>query len=190
MYEHLAPLQGGHPQQLHYNLYKEWSKGCWGMILTGNIQIQQDHLSLGRDIVIPSFKNMRYKKNVDAFRNLSECIHGEHADSTHPLAIMQLNHTGRQSPRFIGGRPPWRKPVAPSSIPLGFGKNSRENWFFRLIYRLMFQQPNALSEDGIEKIILKFREAALLAHETGFDGIQLHASHGCKSHIVLHVTVL
>jgi 2,4-dienoyl-CoA reductase-like NADH-dependent reductase (Old Yellow Enzyme family) len=105
-------------------------------------------------------------------------MHGKHDDGARPLAIMQLNHTGRQSPRFVGGRYLWQKPVAPSSVPLG--SNSREGWFARCIYGLLFQRPKPLAEDEIGELIDKFKRAALLACETGFDGVQLHASHGCR----------
>jgi 2,4-dienoyl-CoA reductase-like NADH-dependent reductase (Old Yellow Enzyme family) len=177
MYEHLAAFGGGEPRQAHHKLYKEWSKGDWGMIMTGNVQVQKDHLSLGRDMVIPSPTDASYSESLHSFRLLSETIRGHNEGSRRPLAIMQLNHTGRQSPRIIGGRHLWQEPVAPSNLPLG--SNSVEGWFARCVYRLLFQRPRPLEESEVVEVVEMFKKAALFAAEAGFDGVEVHASHGC-----------
>ena len=43
---------------------------------------------------------------------------------------------------------------------------------------MIFKKPRALTIHQIEGIIHKFGEAAYLAQQTGFHGIQLHAAHG------------
>ena len=53
MYEHLADLFGGAPNDAHLTLYRRWAESHWGMIITGNVQVCSDHLSLGRDMVVP-----------------------------------------------------------------------------------------------------------------------------------------
>ena len=56
MYEHMATLFGGLPNAHHLALYNLWSRGGWGMIITGNVQVSGDHLTLGKDMVIPFIK--------------------------------------------------------------------------------------------------------------------------------------
>ena len=52
MYEHLASFFGP-PNLYHFDLYSEWAKHQWGMILTGNVEVSADHLTLGRDMITP-----------------------------------------------------------------------------------------------------------------------------------------
>jgi hypothetical protein len=55
LYEHLASFGGGPLNALHFALYSTWaSHHSWGMIITGNVQVSPSHLSLGRDILIPT----------------------------------------------------------------------------------------------------------------------------------------
>jgi 2,4-dienoyl-CoA reductase-like NADH-dependent reductase (Old Yellow Enzyme family) len=44
----------------------------------------------------------------------------------------------------------------------------------------MFQTPRALSVNEIEDVVRAFVKGAKVALESGFDGIQLHAAHGCE----------
>lgn len=101
-----------------------------------------------------------------------------------PLAIMQLSHAGRQSPRIIGGRYPWVPPLAPSTNPM----TPREGFLSRLMFSLLFQTPRAASTQDIDSLIEAFLHAAAIACRAGFDGIQLHASHGCE--FIVYVRVM
>ena len=158
------------------------------MIMTGNVQVSQDHLTLGRDMVIPktvtSDTLRSYRALSSAMRPASEQYIQESHDISKPrtLIIMQLSHTGRQSVRVLGGRLPFNRPVAPS--PLGIGRDERSlanlGWFGRLIFKIGLQTPRAMSVQDIDHLVDRFVLGAKLAHDTGFDGVQLHASHGCK----------
>ncbi|KZS87257.1 FMN-linked oxidoreductase [Sistotremastrum niveocremeum HHB9708] len=171
MYEHLADLGGGPPNPLHLSLYRKWGMGGWGMVITGNVQISKQHLTLGRDLCLHPLE----RTNQEHFGRLADAIHASSSDNR-PLAIMQLSHSGRQSPRFIGGRSLLSKPVAPSSQRVGL--NSKEGLLARTIYGFMFQKPHGLFPEEISCIIEDFVHAAKTAYDCGFDGIQLHASHG------------
>lgn len=130
MYEHLATFHGGPPNPYHLRLYSEWAKYGWGMIITGNIQVDRQHLTLGRDIVMPTELTI---ETLSPFRKLAQAIHndaeaeevgsGQSSSRKHgktrPLAIMQVSHAGRQSPILLGGRPLSVPPVAPSSVAVG-----------------------------------------------------------------------
>jgi len=176
MYEHLSPLGGGPPNENHLGLYSTWAQGKWGMIITGNVQVSSSHLSLGADIVLPPL-NEPY--DIKPWQKLAAAMHAARPGDAAPVALMQLNHTGRQSPRFVGGRSPWNAPLAPSAKRVG--SNVNESWFSRMLYKLLFHQPREMTTEDIERTIAEFCFGTKIALEAGFDGVQLHGSHGCTS---------
>ena len=185
MYEHLASLFGGPPNSYHYDLYSEWAKHQWGMIVTGNVEVSADHLSLGRDITIPEHIT---DENLVPFKKLSAAIHGLYTsqgtisgNSNKTLAIMQLNHPGRQSSNFIGGRGFFKAPLAPSAVRVG---GYQLGFMTSAVHALMFQTPRPMTHVDIIEVIQAFVKGAKVAHLSGFDGIQLHVAHGCKFYIV------
>ncbi|KAI0282805.1 hypothetical protein BGY98DRAFT_61127 [Russula aff. rugulosa BPL654] len=182
MYEHMATLFGGFPNARHLALYNLWSQGGWGMILTGNVQVSRDQLTLGKDMVVPetitSDTVHSYKTLARAMRPVSERNLSKNRDDRsmpHTLIIMQVSHTGRQSPSLLGGRFLFIPPLAPSAC--GLGRNA-SNWFGRLMYRILFPTPRTMSVQDIDNVVKRFVLGANLAHDAGFDGIELHASHG------------
>ena len=186
MYEHMAPLFGGLPNAHHLALYNLWSRGGWGMIVTGNVQVSRDHLTLGKDMVVPetitSDTLRSYKALARAMRPVSELdlLQSEHDVSIpRTLIIMQVSHAGRQSPIVLGGRSPFVPPLAPSALGLGRGASS--GWFARLMYSIGFPTPRVMNLQDIDNVVNRFVLSAHLAHDAGFDGIELHASHGCES---------
>jgi len=197
MYEHLASFLGGPPNEYHLRLYSEWAKHDWGMIITGNVQISKNHLSLARDMILPfpiSANATKEEESVQAFRQLSDAIHGVYSVSGCPdetkrnktLAIMQLNHTGRQAANFLGGKLPLRNPpLAPSAIRVGSGTHA--SFGSRVLNALIFQVPKEMSESDVESTMEAFVQGAVLAHRAGFDGVQLHAAHGCEFFVLPHV---
>jgi 2,4-dienoyl-CoA reductase-like NADH-dependent reductase (Old Yellow Enzyme family) len=176
MYEHMSSFAGGPPNVFHYGLYSEWAKHGWGMIITGNVQVSPQHLTLGRDIVVPATLN---EEDVEPFKRLAEVIHGG-ADDTRSLAIMQLSHAGRQSPNFIGGRLPFVAPLAPSPIRVG-ASHSGGGTIVDFVFHMLFQVPKGMTTGDILHVQSSFVRGALLAHKSGFDGVQIHAAHGCES---------
>lgn len=119
-----------------------------------------------------------WKALASAMKGDSEKMEGKRT-----LAVMQLSHAGRQSTNFIGGRMPFVPPSAPSSIRLG--STSKDGWISRLLYRLLFQTPRCMSENEIDDVVARFVRGAQLASESGFDGVQLHAAHGCAYNLFL-----
>jgi len=72
-------------------------------------------------------------------------------------AILQVCHAGRStSSRYMG-----RQPIAPSPVPSYTGEMARE-----------------MTLEEIEATIESFAEAARRAKTAGFDGIELHGTHG------------
>lgn len=178
MYEHLAALFGGPPNEFHYSLYSLWSRYDWGMIFTGNVQVSDRHLSLGRDVVVPKKLTA---KTIQPFKWWARAIHGDKDDATpRPLAIMQLNHSGRQSGNVLGGRLPFSPPLAPSAIPVGSHKAFEEGCVSAIFHRILFQTPQMMVLADIEEVVSSFVRGAILAAESGFDGVELHVAHGCE----------
>jgi 2,4-dienoyl-CoA reductase-like NADH-dependent reductase (Old Yellow Enzyme family) len=164
MYEHLASMFGGSPTDEHERLYQTWSKHDWGIIITGNVQVSPSHLSLGRDMVA--------SPDVNAFSRLASVI----KQNEGTLGIMQLCHAGRQSSNFIGGRWPFVPPLAPSAIPLG---RKTDSFLTKIFQSLLFTKPMEMTPDHIDQVADQFVKGAQLARASGFDGVQLHAAHGC-----------
>jgi 2,4-dienoyl-CoA reductase-like NADH-dependent reductase (Old Yellow Enzyme family) len=152
------------------------------MIITGNVQVSATHLTLGRDVTVPGIIS---EETLRPFRKLARIIHQDFLSekSTHgssrSLAIMQLSHAGRQSPRVIGGRPILTPPLAPSAVILGSGKKNN-GLMSNLFHRLLFQKPREMSLTDINDVVDAFVRGATLAAKAGFDGVQLHAAHGCE----------
>ncbi|KAF8888590.1 hypothetical protein BD779DRAFT_1611297 [Infundibulicybe gibba] len=180
MYEHFATLFGGPPNQYHFNLYSQWAKYGWGMVITGNVQVSPRHLTLGRDIVLPAHIS---EETLEPFKQLASSIHGrpEGYDdrdlATRSVAIMQLSHAGRQSPNILGGRFPFRPPLAPSTIRVG---SKQGGYITAMLHWLLFQTPQPMSLSDIDELIDSFTRGARVASQSGFDGVQLHAAHGCE----------
>ncbi|KAL5499170.1 hypothetical protein ACEPAH_1688 [Sanghuangporus vaninii] len=185
MYEHLASFFGGPPNCTLIALYSVWARGGWGMVITGNIQVSRNHLSLGADMVVPEHLS---EESMSRFRKLSDVLHGlnvekgsalGHRKEMQPLAIMQLNHTGRQSPNVLGGRF-FQPPLSASATRVGDSQESRrkDDLLTRVANAALFQRARAMSEQDVKKTVHDFVRGARLAYESGFDGIQIHAAHG------------
>ena len=181
-------MYGGPPNQYHMGLYAEWSKHDWGMIVTGNIQVSRDHLTLGRDVVVPEILN---EETLAPFKKLARTIQAvdSREPSTRPLAVMQLSHAGRQSANFIGGRKWGVAPMAPSPVRVGSNKRVRSRDGVTSLdaqdtpdplFRALFQPPREMTLHDIKRVQQAFIRGALTALEAGFDGIQLHCAHGCE----------
>lgn len=150
------------------------------MIVTGNVQVAADHLTLGADMIVPTVLT---PQSCEPFRKLANCVKGDSlagnpADAQRTMIVMQLSHTGRQAATFLGGRLPFSPPLAPSATRVG--AQAKEGFIARLLYRLLFQTAKEMSADDIEGVVDGFVRGALLAVQSGFDGVQLHASHGCE----------
>lgn len=69
--------------------------------------------------------------------------------------------------------------MAPSAIRLGGKGSIVEGFWARLLYRFIFADPREMTLEDIDRVVDQFIHGARVAAESGFDGIQLHASHGC-----------
>lgn len=114
------------------------------------------------------------EESVTPFKYLADIIHGgsptasDLSSSTeHPqpaLAIMQLSHAGRQSPRLIGGRSLLTPPLGASTVPM---KSRSDSWIGHALFGLTFAPPKEATDDDIEDVIEKFVRGAELSVEAG-----------------------
>lgn len=139
----------GTPTEALVRLYRRWSEGGTGLLITGNVMVDARAIGETGNVILED------DAQLDAFRAWAHA-----AKSAGARVWMQINHPGRQSPRNLS-----RRPVAPSAIGLkGMGG--------------AFAKPRALLEEEIFDIIARFARTAALAERAGFDGVQIHGAHG------------
>ncbi|WP_179473947.1 NADH:flavin oxidoreductase/NADH oxidase family protein [Mycolicibacterium vinylchloridicum] len=136
------------PDERLERLYSTWSKGGYGLIITGNVMVDGTQLGEPGNVVIED------ERNLDALSRWAKAT----KDGGVPIWA-QLNHPGRQSnPLELGA-----VPVAPSAVPLAMPGSPT---------------PRALTTVEIEDIIERFAVAAKVCETAGFDGVQIHGAHG------------
>lgn len=79
--------------------------------------------------------------------------------------LVQLNHAGLQSTRG-SGRYVWEPSIAPSSMRVSTGRS----FVAQLLGWLLFHQARGMSKEDIKEVVQQFKEAAILVHESGFQG--------------------
>lgn len=138
------------PTEQLISLYQAWANGGTGLLITGNVMVDRNARG--------EFGNIVVDQNQD-YQLLKKWAQAGTINDT--KIFLQLNHPGKQSPKTIT-----KQPVAPSAIPMT-GSNS-----------FAFNSPRALSHAEIKQIIAKFVDAAVIAQQTGFSGVEIHAAHG------------
>ncbi|GAA5909848.1 uncharacterized protein JCM6883_003114 [Sporobolomyces salmoneus] len=171
-------MSGDHlPNENFERLYRAWSIGGFGMLISGNVQVSPKHLGLPLDVAVPEMvselSQVPAAKVTDRFKFWASSMDTDDS-TTRPLRVMQLNHPGRQSMRVLTGRSPFSPALAPSNVPMTAGNGAAGKFAGQLVWGI----PKEMTVGDIEEVIEQFRRGAKLAKETGWDGVQLHASHG------------
>jgi 2,4-dienoyl-CoA reductase-like NADH-dependent reductase (Old Yellow Enzyme family) len=151
MTEGLATADGVPTVELE-RLYRIWAEGGAGMLLTGNVQIDRDHLERPGNVVIDGPPSAELRAGLERWANAGTAS-GNHL-------WMQISHAGRQTPALVN-----KSPKAPSAVKVGLPGGQ-------------FGTPVALTPAEIHDLIDRFVAAAVVARETGFTGVQFHAAHG------------
>jgi len=151
MTEGLATAEGIPTSELA-RLYGLWSDGGAGMLLSGNIIIDKDHLERPGNVVIdrPPSAEMHdalVRWATAATRNGNQFW-------------AQISHAGRQTQKLVN-----KNPKAPSAIKLGLPGGQ-------------FGHPEAMTIEEIHDIVQRFGICAAAVKEAGFTGVQIHAAHG------------
>ena len=151
MTEGLADPQGRATAELA-RLYGIWADGGAGLLITGNVQIDGDHLERPGNLIIVGAQDEAARAGLRAMAHAGTRAGGH--------IWMQISHAGRQTQISVNPHP-----KAPSAIAVGLpGKQ--------------FGLPVALTEAEIRDLVERFGVAAEVAKDTGFTGVQIHAAHG------------
>jgi 2,4-dienoyl-CoA reductase-like NADH-dependent reductase (Old Yellow Enzyme family) len=146
----------GVPSKNLINLYRRWGEGAIGLILSGNIMIEYDHLEAAGNPIIPR-KSEFSGERFEAFKEMATETkkHGS-------LFVGQVSHPGRQVESRIQ-----KNPISASDVQLEGN-----------IMGMTFEKPRAATEEDIANVIEGFAHAAEYLEKAGYDGIELHGAHG------------
>ncbi|OYQ27073.1 NADH:flavin oxidoreductase [Sandarakinorhabdus cyanobacteriorum] len=151
MTEGLA-FRDGLPNPAHDNLYRRWAdRGC-GLLITGNVIIDRGHLERPGNVIVDGPLGSDGKA---AWARWAAA-----ATSSGTQAWVQINHAGRQTQKSVNPHP-----RAPSAVPLALPGGQ-------------FGMPVPLTGVEIPDLIARWANAAAIAREAGFTGVQVHAAHG------------
>ena len=151
MTEGLATAQGVPTPELD-RLYGLWSDGGAGALITGNIQVDRDHLERPGNVIIDGQPDEELRTALARW--------AANATSNGNQLWAQISHAGRQTPKAVNARP-----KAPSAVSLDIPGGQ-------------FGTPIEISIPEIESVVKRFAIAAAACQEAGFSGIQIHGAHG------------
>ena len=142
----------GLPTEALERLYGLWSDGGAGLLLSGNIQVDGDHLERPGNVIIDQPPNETMHQALSSWANTAT------RNGNHFWA--QISHPGRQTQKVIN---PY--PKAPSAVKMALPGGQ-------------FGEPVALTVAEIEDIVRRFGVCATAVKAAGFTGVQIHAAHG------------
>jgi 2,4-dienoyl-CoA reductase-like NADH-dependent reductase (Old Yellow Enzyme family) len=133
-------------------LYQGWAQGGCGLLITGNVIIEPNHLERPGNVILAG------PLTQVAIAQFKAWTAAGTANGTQLWA--QLSHGGRQTQKLVNPTP-----KAPSAVKLGLPGGQ-------------FGEPQALTEAEITAVIAAFAAAAKQCQDLGFGGVQVHAAHG------------
>jgi 2,4-dienoyl-CoA reductase-like NADH-dependent reductase (Old Yellow Enzyme family) len=151
MTEGLAEPHGRPTPQLN-RLYERWGASGCGLLITGNVQVDPDHLERPGNVVIDREPDVDMAERLAAW-----AAAGKRGGAK---MWMQISHAGRQTSKAVNPHP-----KAPSAVALNLPGGQ-------------FGEPVALDVGEIMELAERFVTAARAAEASGFDGVQIHAAHG------------
>ena len=103
------------------------------------------------------------QEQVEGWKAVVDAVHAEGAK-----IVVQLWHVGRISdPELLNGELPVSASAIAAAGQVSLLRPKRD-----------FVVPRALQVDEIQSIIADYKQAAVLAKQAGFDGVELHAANG------------
>lgn len=159
----IHPMEGcdgkpdGSPDELTFRRYERFSRGGAGLIWFEAVAVVPEGRASSRQLYINS-------RNVPEFKRLTESItanaHDEYGTDFTPLCIMQLTHSGRFS--RPAGKP---APIIAFHDPYMDPKHNLDESY------------PVISDVELEQLEDRYVEAAVLAQEAGFHGVDIKACH-------------
>ena len=151
MTEGLATPDGRPTPELE-RLYGIWADGGSGMLLSGNIIVDADHLERPGNVVIDR------EPDADMQARLARWAQAATRQGNHFWA--QISHGGRQTQKVVNPHPKSSSDVA-LALPGG-----------------QFGQPTPLTTAEIADLVARWAIAARACRDAGFTGVQVHGAHG------------
>jgi 2,4-dienoyl-CoA reductase-like NADH-dependent reductase (Old Yellow Enzyme family) len=151
MTEGLATPDGRPTPELE-RLYGIWSDGGAGMLLSGNIIVDKDHLERPGNVVIEA------EPDPDMKARLASWAKAATRNGNHFWA--QISHGGRQTQKLVNPHP---KSSSDVQLALPGGQ---------------FAKPTPLAKGEIAELVKRWAVAARACQEAGFTGVQIHGAHG------------
>ncbi|KAK4973347.1 hypothetical protein LTR66_011161 [Elasticomyces elasticus] len=161
-----APLYDP-PVENFEHLYGKWASAQYGLLITGQVQIDSRYLSIAGDVVCHE-KSLE-PEHLDKWSRWAKI-----AQSNGTPCVVQLAHPGRMSPAGAGNRPPKMQTLCPSSVPVRLG----DTWLDKMALDKVLGIPREMTIADIDKVVDDWIRGALVAKEAGFAGCQLHGAHG------------
>ncbi|EKJ73732.1 hypothetical protein FPSE_06078 [Fusarium pseudograminearum CS3096] len=138
------------------NVYRRWGEGDYGVILTGNVMVEYDHLEAAGNPIVPRDAPMSGER-FEGFKEMAT-VSKKHGS----LIIAQVSHPGRQVAEDIQ-----KNPISASDVQLE-GE----------VMGMHFAKPKPMDEQDFKNVIEGFAHAAEFLYKAGYNGMQLHGAHG------------
>lgn len=151
MTEGLATPDGVPTAELE-RLYRLWSDGGAGLLITGNVIVDADHLERPGNVVIDRAPDAAMAAALAGWAKAGT------RGGNHLWA--QISHGGRQVQKSVNPAP---KSASDVQLALPGGQ---------------FAKPVPLTEAEIADLVQRWATAAKACQDTGFTGVQIHAAHG------------
>lgn len=150
-----------------HNIYKEWAHARYGLLITGQVQVDIRYLSIAGDVVC-------HERALEPPRFAKWKEWAKIAQEGGTPCIVQIAHPGRMSPAGAGMRPTGTPPLCPSSVPVKLG----DTWLDKVALDKILPTPKTVTIQDIDAVVADFVRGAMVAKEAGFAGAQLHGAHG------------
>ncbi|EME43373.1 hypothetical protein DOTSEDRAFT_72697 [Dothistroma septosporum NZE10] len=155
------------PVEKFQHLYEKWSDSQYGLLITGQVQVDIRYFSIAGDVCThPGSTSGEVLQEWKEWATI--------AQAAGTPCIVQLAHPGRMSPVGAGNRSADMQPLCPSSVPVKLG----DSWLDKLALDKVLGTPKAMTHEEIDEAVENFVRGAVVARAAGFSGCQIHGAHG------------
>lgn len=173
----------GKPSDLTINYYHERARGGVGLIITGATRVNEWH-----GVVTPRQLSMAHDSNIAPMKRLTDKIH-----ETETKIFCQIHHPGRQN--YSAMMYAWPAMTFIARVVPGFDKMFGSlvkfyAWVMDNVYAPAVKAPSEVpckhlnqktkpfSTKEVKAIVKDFVDAAVRCQKSGFDGVEIHGTHG------------
>lgn len=155
------------PIEKFRNIYKKWAESQYGLLITGQVQVDIRFFSVAGDVCThPGSESGDVLAKWTEWASIAQ-KHGT-------PCIVQLAHPGRMSPAGAGNRPSDMQALCPSSVPVQLG----DSWLDKFALQKVLGTPKEMNLQEIDDAVANFVRGAVVARDAGFAGCQIHGAHG------------